>query len=82
MRDWEHSDNFGLEEGKNYFKDFTAPLNDRPSTQDNQSTIMQNYITTNYENIPCLLLPYPGKVVKEDRPFKIEGNNTSDAIVD
>ena len=74
VRDWENDDEdvdypHGLEGGKKYFKTTTQPSSRRAR----EHNLMGRFLSKTFGEIPCYLLPEPGKAVKK-KTIKIGGN--------
>jgi len=66
IRDWENDDEdvdypYGLEGGNKYFEATIQPSEHKAA----ENNIMKYFLNKNFGEIPCFLLPEPGKTVKK-----------------
>jgi len=71
VRDWVDDDDysFGWDGGEKYFRESTEP----DQNQAAEHRMRQKYFRNTFGHIPCLLLPYPGAVVRSGDVCKFGG---------
>ena len=71
VRDWNDEDDypFGWEGGEKYLKETTEPGED----QAEEHRMRRKYFQHAFGEIPCLLLPHPGRAIKSSDPCKFGG---------